>query len=204
MSDQANLKSTDAIEAVRAVVLMFAKQAEEGLTECDLEMRRLMDWLQHDRPAFWKEQVRRAHDGVQKAKQDLHRCLMYPVGVNDRPSCTEERAALKKAEAKLAYCEQKQEKLKHWVREISHELHTYEGRTARLKEVIEADAPQAAAALGQILLRIEEYTNLTSPTASVSAGTSSPPADEPDEDAAEADSSDASKDASADSPTPES
>ncbi|MEM8866266.1 MAG: hypothetical protein AAGF31_12040 [Planctomycetota bacterium] len=182
MPDQADVKSFDAIQAVRAALLGFGKQAEEGLVECDIEMRRFMEWLQHDRPGFWKEQVRLAHDEVQKAKQDLQRCLMYPVGVNDRPSCTEERALLKKAEAKLDYCRGKQEKLKHWIREISHEMHTYEGRTARLREVIESDTPAAAAALGRLLATLEEYAGIQSKAgssaASTSAGTIEEPSDE--------------------------
>lgn len=161
MPDQANVQSSDAIEQVRAALLQFAKQAEEGLTECRVEMRRFVDWMEHDRPKFWKRQVQLAHDGVQKAKQDLHRCLMYPVGVNDRPACTEERALLKKAEAKLAYCQQKQERLKHWIREISHELHTYEGRTTRLREVIEVDTPAAAAALSRMLVSLEQYAGVS-------------------------------------------
>ncbi|MEM9186751.1 MAG: hypothetical protein AAGB00_09680 [Planctomycetota bacterium] len=184
MPDQANVKSFAAIEAVRAALLMFAKQSEEGLVELGVEMRRFVDWMEHDRPAFWKEQVRLAHDGVQTAKQDLHRCLMYPVGVNDRPACSEERAALKKAEAKLAYCLGKQEKLKHWVREISHEMHTYEGRTTRLKEVVEADVPAAAAALARVLTTLEEYAGLSTGGGASSASSSSgatidDPADEP-------------------------
>lgn len=178
---QANVKSTDAIESVRAALLQFAKQCEEGLTEINLEMRRLMDWLEHDRPAFWKQQVHNAHDGVMQAKADLHRCLMFPVGMNDRPSCSEERAALKKAEAKLAYCQEKQEKLRHWIREISHELHTYEGRTAQLREVIEADAPAAATALHRLLLQIEAYTSLSS-GGSAPSGAGTSPADAGEQD----------------------
>ena len=181
MPDQANVKSTEAIESVRAALLQFAKLSDDGLTEAGLEMRRMVDWLEHDRPAFWKEQVRRAYDGVGQAKADLHRCLMFPVGVNDRPSCSEERAALKKAEAKLAYCQEKQEKLKHWVREVSHELHTYEGRTARLKEVVEKDAPAAVTVLSRMLGQIEEYMNLST-GAAPSPGTKSNPDAEPEED----------------------
>lgn len=185
MSNQANVKSFDAIQQVRAVLLQFAKLSEEGLTECDLEMRRFVDWLEHDRPGFWKEQVRLAHDGVHQAKQDLQRCLMFPVGVNERPSCSEERAALKKAQAKLAYCEQKQERLRHWVREVRHELHTYEGRTTRLREVIESDTPKAVTALSRILASLEKYAGSTggSSGGSSSSGTTSDSADEPSPDA---------------------
>lgn len=185
MPDQANVNSLDAIQSVRAALLQFAKLGGDGLTDCELEMRRMLDWMEHDRPAYWKERVRLAHDAVHKAKGDLHRCLMYPVGVNDRPACTEERAALKKAEAHLAYCREKQERLKHWVREIRHEVHTYQGRTTQLREVIESDMPTAAAALGRMLVTLEQYAQLASPSnrrgagAAGSAGTNADAADEP-------------------------
>ncbi|MEN1681442.1 MAG: hypothetical protein AAGJ46_17820 [Planctomycetota bacterium] len=169
MPNQANVNSFDAIQSLRAAMLVFAKQSDEGLTECETEMRRLLEWLEHDRPGFWKEQVRLAHDAAHKAKGDLHRCLMYPVGVNDRPACTEERAALKKAEAYLAHCREKQERLRHWIREVRHELHTYQGRTTRLREVVEHDTPKAAAVLAKMLTTLEEYQRLNSPTAKRSA-----------------------------------
>jgi len=182
MPDQANVKSFDAIEQVRAALLVFGKQAEEGLTEIDIEMRRMVDWMEHNRPGFWTEQVRLAWDGVGQAKADLHRCLMFPVGVNERPSCSEERAALKKAQAKLAYCEEKKEKLQHWIREISHEIHTYEGRTSRLREVIESDVPTAAATLARILTQLEEYTGMSSPARQSAAAAQSAAGEEADTD----------------------
>lgn len=205
MPNQANVNSFDALEAFRAALLVFAKQSDEGLTECETEMRRLLEWLEHDRPGYWKERVRLAHDAAHKAKGDLHRCLMYPVGVNERPACTEERAALKQAEAHLAYCREKQERLRHWVREVRHELHTYEGRTTRLREVIEHDAPKAAAAIAKMLATLEEYRGLTSPTARGTArpepaGTADATADEPPpggRSAADADASNTTND-----PTP--
>ena len=184
MPDQANVKSFDAIEQVRAALLAFGKQAEEGLTEIDLEMRRMVDWMEHNRPGFWTEQVRLAWDGVGQAKADLHRCLMFPVGVNDRPSCSEERAALKKAQAKLAYCEEKKEKLQHWIREIHHEVHTYEGRTARLREVIESDVPTASTALARILTQLEEYTNMSSSARRAPVASTSDEVDESNSDEA--------------------
>lgn len=158
MPDQANVKSFDAIESVRGALLRFLQQVNEGRTELELEMRRTLEWLEHDRPRFWKEQVRVSHDGVHEAKVNLHRCLMYPRGVNDRPSCTEERAALKKAEARHAYCQDKQECLRHWIREIRTELHDYQGRVTQLVELIESDGPAAVGALDRLLRSLENYS----------------------------------------------
>lgn len=156
MSGPAYVQNTEAIERLKGSLAKFSHQVGEGLTELEAEMRRMLDWLEHDRPRYWKNAVREAWDGVAQAKQNLQRCLMYPIG-DERPSCTEERDALKQAEAHLAYCEQKVERLKAWCRELRHELFEYEGRVTQLKEVTEVDVPQAMATLGKILDRIAEY-----------------------------------------------
>ena len=165
MPEAANVRTSDSIEAVKAALVNFVVQVEEGLSEMEGEMRRTLDWLQHDRPRYWKQRVRLSWDGVSKAKSELHRCLMYPIGPQERPSCHEERAALKRAEAYRAHCEEKTERLKHWIREIAHELYEYEGRITKLKETVAIEMPEAVAALDRILQRIEQYAELRVETA---------------------------------------
>ena len=164
MSGPAYVHNTETIERIRTALAGFAHQVDEGLTEVAAESRRLLDWLEHDRPRFWKRQIQLAWDEVEGAKKELHRCLMYPIA-DERPSCTEQRAALKKAQAHLAYCENKAERLKNWCREVRHELYEYEGRVATLKTCSEIDVVQAMAVLGRILDRIQEYQSLGSPSA---------------------------------------
>jgi hypothetical protein len=131
----------------------------------DLEMRRVLDWLEHDRPGFWRRQVRDAHDGVTEARAALHRCLMYPIN-DERPACYEERAELKKAEARLAYCDEKSERLRHWVREVRHESFEYEGRTSQMMEIVEFDVPRAIAILDRLLAHLNDYQSIRVPTSS--------------------------------------
>ncbi len=164
MSGPAYIHNTDAIESVKAALANFAYQVDEGLTEISAECRRTLDWLEHDRPRFWKHRVRVAWDEVEQAKKELNRCLMFPIG-DERPSCAEQRAALKKAQANLAYCEQKAERLKDWCRQVRHELFEYEGRISQLKTCGEIDVVLAMAALDRILARVDEYRALGSPTA---------------------------------------
>jgi hypothetical protein len=159
MSTPANVHSLEAICAVRTALGSFVDQVREALTELDAEMRRVKEWLAHDRPRHWRTQVRMASDGVHEARQALHRCLMFPIG-NERPACAEERAALKKAQARQAYCEEKMERLRHWQRSVEHELFEYEGRISRLMRVVELDAPQAMGVLAKIVGHLEEYHSL--------------------------------------------
>lgn len=160
MPEAANVRTSESIEMVKAALVNFIVQVEEGLEEMEGEMRRTLDWLEHDRPRYWKERVRLSWDGVAKAKSELHRCLMYPIGPQERPSCSEERAALRRAEAYRTHCEEKAERLKHWIREIRHELFEYEGRITKLKETVATETPGAVAALERILQRIAEYAEL--------------------------------------------
>jgi hypothetical protein len=156
MSGSANVQSSDAIEAVKGALAFFKDQIEQSLATNDIEMRRVLDWLEHDRPRYWKTRVRTAHDEVTAARAALARCLMYPIN-DERPSCYEERAAVKKAEAQRVYCEEKSERLRHWIREVRHELFEYEGRISQVVELVEVDVPVAIGVLNKLMTRLEEY-----------------------------------------------
>jgi hypothetical protein len=156
MSTRANVHSSDAIEDVRTALASFGDQVRDALAELNGEMRRVADWLEHERPRHWKSQVRVANDEVHEAQQALHRCLMFPIA-NERPSCYEERAALKKAQTQLAYCEAKAERVRHWQRVVQHELFEYEGRISQLVRLVEDDVPQALGVLSKLLRHLEDY-----------------------------------------------
>lgn len=153
----ASVRSFEAIERVRDEVQRFGARVDDGLTEIEGEIRRVLDWVEHDRPMYWKERVRRAYDAVGEAKGALHRCLMYPIN-DEQPSCVEERAALKKAEEHLVYCREKQELVRKIAGELRHELHEYRGRTGALRQAIEMDSPRASATLGRMIEVLEAYT----------------------------------------------
>jgi exonuclease VII large subunit len=155
----ANVHSLDSIEAVRRALALFDEQVADALTQLGAEMRRMLDWLEHDRPRHWRTQVRKATDEVHEAQQALHRCLMFPIA-NERPSCYEERMELKKAQARLAYCQEKEHRVRHWQSKIQHELFEYEGRISQLVRLIEVDMPQSMAMLSRIIRHLEDYQAL--------------------------------------------
>jgi hypothetical protein len=161
MSTPANVQSLEAIDAVRNAIATFVAQVADALTELDSEMRRMKEWLEHDRPRHWRNQVRLANDRVHETQQALHRCLMFPVA-NERPSCYEERQALKAAQERLVYCQEKEQRLRHWQRTLQHELFEYEGRISQLMRLIEVDVPQAIGVLHKIVRHIEEYKSVRS------------------------------------------
>jgi hypothetical protein len=156
MSSPAKVHSSEAIEAVQRAMMLFVEQVSDALTELSAEMRRMQEWLEHDRPRHWKMQLKRANDMVHEAQQALHRCLMFPIA-KERPSCTEERMALKKAKARLEYCDQKADRVRYWQQTMRHELFEYEGRMTQLLRLVDVEVPQAIGVLNKILRNLEEY-----------------------------------------------
>jgi len=144
---------------VRVSLVSFREQVADALGELSSEMRRVMDWLEHDRPRYWKTQTRRAMDVEHEAKQALHRCLMFPIA-DERPSCYEERNELKKAQAHLKYCQDKIDRVRHWQSSFQHELFEYDGRISQLVRLVEVEIPKSIAVLEKVLRHLEEYQSV--------------------------------------------
>lgn len=161
MSSPAKVYSSQSIEAVQRALMLFVEQVSDALTELTAEMRRMQEWLDHDRPRHWKNQVRIATENVHECTQALHRCLMFPIAT-ERPSCAEERMALKKAKARLEYCEAKAERVRYWQKTVQHEMFEYEGRMSQLVRLVDVDVPQAIGVLDRILRNLEEYKSIRS------------------------------------------
>lgn len=161
----ANVRSFEAIQRVRDELVRFTHRSADGMDELAGEIRRMVDWVEHDRPAYWKMRVRKAYDALGQAKSDLNRCLMYPVN-DETPSCAEEKAAVKKAKAYLEYCETKQRKVREWAQTLRHELHEYGGRMGKLKSLVEIEAPKTIALMERQTEALERYLSAV-PSASM-------------------------------------
>jgi hypothetical protein len=152
---------------------------QNALDSLDGELHRAADWVEHDRPSHWRSETHRAEDAVHDAKIELERCLTFSVTGGERPSCREQKAALAAAKARLAYCCEKSEAVKHWQRSFRHESFEYDGRVGQLRRILESDVPRARAVLARILRRLEEYQIERPPDAFAPAAQPSPAAAAP-------------------------
>ena len=157
MSSPAQVRSVDAIDNFRNQLAKYEQQVQVALESLTAELQRATHWLKQDRPGFWKKQTKLAEDALHQAKMDLERCLMFPTVSGERPSCREERTALKQAQARLEHCREKVERVKYWNRQIAHEMLEYSGRIGQLKRMLETELPAARARLQQIVQRLDAY-----------------------------------------------
>lgn len=156
MSGHAQVRSTPAIDDLQVAVAKFHQRVQAALDALDGELHRAEDWLEHDRPSHWRKELHDAEDGLHQAKQDLARCLLMTLA-GERPSCREQKAAVKTAQVQLAYCREKADVVKVWQRNFRHESLEFRGRVGQLRRAMEQDVPKARAVLLKILRRLEEY-----------------------------------------------
>jgi hypothetical protein len=155
MQPPVRVTSIDLIRDFRAAVATFKADGQDALTANALDIRRAFDWLT-ERRQFWAHTIRDCEDEVTHAKADLHRKQVLHPG-DRQPDCTQEIKALRKAQARLAYAEEKLEKCRRWEPNLRRAADEYEGPARQLGDLLEGDLPKALNLLERLVTTLEEY-----------------------------------------------
>ena len=113
MSPRANVRSLDAIRQFRPSVIRFEDDVMAALTGLRTELNRTMQWLDHDCPAHWQNQIRLGFDRVNEARTQLSRKQMMTVG-GRHPDCIEEKKALVRSRQQLETAQEKLKLCRQW------------------------------------------------------------------------------------------
>jgi hypothetical protein len=171
MASSANVTSIDAIRLVRLALQQFQADAANALMQLELEGRRPVAWIEHDRAPYWEREVRKASDKQSEARVELEKAEVT-TSAEEHKYAYDERKRLEKAKKRLRLCEEKIQKVKKWRSVIHKESETFEAQVAKLKRYMEHDLVQAVAALGRMAEALDKYTRLETARPSESAGTS--------------------------------
>jgi len=162
MTRYANLTSVDAVRLLAAALRSFEEDAGGALADLQMQINRVLEWIHHDRKEYWAERVRRGHQEVAEAKQNLERRLIYRA-TEERPSCREEKAALEKAKRRLEVAQEKVRAVQHWAHSLEHEIRDFRGSISQLAGWVQTDLPRACALLQRMSLALDAYVNLPPP-----------------------------------------
>jgi hypothetical protein len=164
MSTQADVKSIDTLAFMKAAFASFAHESGQAISECEIQGQRAVDWICVDQAAFWKAEVRRMTELVNKAVKDLEYCKAFKKVGNNQPSCVEEKKALEKAKQRLARAEQKAEAVRRWTPVVQQQFREACVRLVRFREVVDVDCPRSMALLEKMLKALDAYRQVASPT----------------------------------------
>ena len=163
MSSQADVKSIDTLAFVKAALASFAHESGQALGEVELEGGRAVEHVTVDMAAYWKGEVRRAGDAVNKAIKDLEHCRAFKKVGDNQPSCVEEKKNLDKARRRLEYCEQKEALVRRWKPVVEQQFRETCVRLVHFREVIDVNCPKAMAVVERMLKALDAYRSTSSP-----------------------------------------
>ncbi len=175
MDSSANITSVAEIGHFRVALKSFEQDAAGALTLVMMQIRRMVDWVEHDQLQHWQMRVKRGFDEVSETRTTLERCRMFALE-GERRSCEEEKKAFEKAKRSLRHAQEKVEVVKKWARTLSHETAEYQASAGALGGWLESECPKALASLERMIASLEAYlaTEVVGTPEPASAVTSEP------------------------------
>jgi hypothetical protein len=157
MSPRANVRSLDAIRYFRPAVIRFEDDVTAALTGLRTELNRTLQWLDHDCPAYWQQQVRSGFDSVAEARTQLSRRQMMTVA-GRHPDCIDEKKALGRAKQNLEQAQEKLRLCRQWSIKAHRAADEYNSRIGRVEQSMSQNLPRMKVILERIVEALESYS----------------------------------------------
>lgn len=163
MGPSARITSIEALKEFRASLCRFGHDAKEAVCATELEIRRILDWLE-DKLTYWQREVRIREEDVARAKAEL---MQRQYGQRDGrgPGTTDQEIALEKAIRRLHEAEAKVEKTRQWLNHLPRAIAEYEGPARQLMGMLDADLARGIAILDQKIDALDAYLHTAAPFA---------------------------------------
>ena len=165
----ASVLSIDSLRRLKVALAAFSHEVQETIVMLDIEARRPLEWIEHDRTPYWPRELRKASDRVSEARLALQRCELSAVS-DERRSCYEERLELERAKRRLRLCEEKIPTVQRWRNKLRKETEEFQVQLARMSNYLETDVPRALAALERMAAALEQYVESGQPAQSTDSG----------------------------------
>jgi exonuclease VII large subunit len=193
MTQAARLTSIDAVREMSAAMTVFRTEMVAALDEIDMEIRRALEWIHHERKQYWDGEARRGMERVTEARIQLQQAMTSKRVADHEPSCYDEKKAVDRAKRRADLAEKKKAVVRHWQHAIDHAVNEYRGGRTQLSSWLDAEVPRGLATLERLSQSLESYVSLAVPAgvarpmklptveAEAPVETDSPPAEIPPE-----------------------
>jgi hypothetical protein len=156
---RANVRSLDSVQRFRPKVSQFEEDLAAALTTLRVEISRTLQWIDHDCPSYWQNQVRLGFDRVAEARTTLARKSMMTVA-GHRSECIDEKKALAKAKQNLEVAQQKVQACRQWSIKAHHAADEYTARVGRVEQNVGKSLPRIKMMLDRMIAALEDYAQV--------------------------------------------
>jgi len=163
LSSHADVRSIDALKDFRAVLALYAEEAQGALGAVKMEARRSLNWLHHDRKVYWSEQIKRSREAVASARAEVARRRLAKTPEHT-PAMSEQKELLRKAEARLREAESKIALIKKWEPALQLAVLELYASVRRIGDLSGTDVARASMLLGRLIDALEAYVREAPPS----------------------------------------
>jgi chromosome segregation ATPase len=156
MSESARVTSIDSLKEFRGALALFCDEANRALCTVELEIRRALDWLEHEQVGRWRAEVQRSRRQIEQARLDLNRVRLARVS-GETPDCVEQIEALREAERRLQHAAEKLAAIEHWSRVVRRAVEEYHGGARRVADMVEGNPAPGVALLDRMIDSLDAY-----------------------------------------------
>ncbi len=169
MSSQAAVRSIDELKNLRVALALYGEDTLATLGAVEAEVRRTLRWIEEERPVYWHDQIKRRREQVALARGDVFRRNLQKRPGHS-PAMSEQKEALRKAEASLQDAEKRLVMVRKWQPLLKQAVLEYHANVQRLKDLAAGDVPSAVNLMTRIVDALEAYLQLAPPSGSGTAG----------------------------------
>jgi hypothetical protein len=163
LSSQADVRSIDALKDFRAILALYAEEAQGALGAVKMEAKRTVQWVQHDRKTYWAEQLKRRREQVTSARAEVMRRKLAKTPEHT-PAFSEQKELLRQAEAGLREAEMKIALIKKWEPTLQQAVLELYAGIRRISDLSGTDTVRASMLLGRLVDALEAYTRVAVPS----------------------------------------
>lgn len=156
------VRDIDAIRRLRLQLMRFAEELEGALQSMQQEVQKSFEWIDHEAPHYWTNQIRRAYDLVASTRMEFESCRMRSVA-GQRSACIEEKQAFERAKRRLQHCQEQKERVRQWSQKVHHAADEFRGRLSAVRRLLDVDIPEALAYLSNTVSILEKYAEIERP-----------------------------------------
>jgi hypothetical protein len=163
MSSQASVHSIDELKNFRVALALYGEDTLGTLGAVEAEVRRTLRWLDEERPAYWQDQIKRRRERVAMARADVFRKNLQKRP-DHTPAMSEQKEALRKAEASLQEAEKRLAMVRKWQPAFKHAVLEYHASVQRVKDLAAGDVTSAVNLMSRIIDALEAYLRVAPPS----------------------------------------
>jgi len=163
MNQGARVTSIEVLQTLAGALQRFRGESAVALDELDIEVRRALEWIHHDRKEYWAHELRRGGENVSHARLQLQQARLSRRIAGHEPSCVDEQRALERAKRHVETAQQKVEAVKHWAYAIDRAVDAFLRSRTQFINWRDTDLQQAVSALNRMSGSLESYVSLEAP-----------------------------------------